>query len=65
MLGEVSPSAGENVSIRHSSQCHLGQEDLTAQVEPAAKSLQVLPKKKVRTFTIFDTASKVGGRECS
>lgn len=48
VLAEVSPSAGEDVSIRHCSQHSLGQEEATAQIQPV-KSLQALPKRKVRT----------------
>lgn len=60
MLAEVSPSAGGDVSVHHSPQRSLGQEEATAQVQPA-KSLQVLPKKEVRTYTTFDVTSKARG----
>lgn len=62
MLAEVSPGAG-GIRIHRSSQHSLGQQEAAAQVQPA-KSLQVLPKKKVRSFPPFDVASKAEG-ECS
>lgn len=63
-LAEASPSAGEKSgsTIPYSTVWGCTAQELP-QVQPA-KSLQVLPKKKVRSFPVFDVASKAEG-ECS